>query len=373
MCSSLQKIRDRMFDVHIIGAGPAGSIAAITAAKKGKNILVSEEHSSAGAYSCCSGLLSRDGLQSLSEFIDYKKFIVNEMRGAIIDFSGEQIIIDARKPIGFVIDRPAFDRALAENAAAAGVQFEFRKRISMTSQFQSQNIIGADGPFSFVAEAFKFPRIGRFLSTLKANVKYKAGDSHMVEIFLSNEKFPGLFGWIIPHSERDAEIGVGVSLGKPVIDAFRHLLSMKKISKYEHLSGDVIPIAVRQKTAAAFKKYNVLLVGDAAGQVKSTTGGGIIFGGNCAKIAGSLADVPYQYESEWRKRFGADLFIHHLMRSYLDKRTDQEIAAIGANIKRLNLHYYLSRNGNMDMPLKMIKPELFLHLLNAFKKISTSF
>ena len=62
-----------MFDLHVVGAGPAGSFAAITALREGKNVLLSEEHKQVGVPSHCSGLVSASGLEQMSDVVDYKK------------------------------------------------------------------------------------------------------------------------------------------------------------------------------------------------------------------------------------------------------------------------------------------------------------
>ena len=99
--------------VHIIGAGPAGSIAAISAVRNGYDVLVSEDHNSAGEPANCSGLLSRDGLQSLSGFVDYRKSVINRIHGADIHLVDQKMCIRKNMPVGFVCDRSVLDKELA--------------------------------------------------------------------------------------------------------------------------------------------------------------------------------------------------------------------------------------------------------------------
>ena len=141
-------------DVHVVGGGPAGSIAAMAAVRTGFNVIVSEEHERSGTPSNCSGLFSKEGIESLMPFFDYRKFVLNRMKGAVINFSGEKVKISSGNVVGFVCDRERMDKEIAGNAESEGVKFEYCKRIN--GSYYSDNVIGADGPSSSVAGNFNF-------------------------------------------------------------------------------------------------------------------------------------------------------------------------------------------------------------------------
>ncbi|MEW6035748.1 MAG: NAD(P)/FAD-dependent oxidoreductase [Candidatus Micrarchaeota archaeon] len=350
-----------MAKIHVVGAGPAGSIAAISACRSGHDVIVSEEHAVSGLPENCSGLFSKDGLESLSGFMDYKRFVIRQMRGADIYLAGEKLAIRRDEAVGFVCDRAAIDQELAARAEAEGAAVNFGERV--TDSFRSDNIIGADGPLSSVARHFRFPKIARYAATLQATVPYRAAEPDIVEVFLSQSMFPGFFGWVIPHDEYCAELGVGVAMGQDLQEAWRGLLRRKGVpAALVKPRGASIPISVRRKTGIRAGRKNILLAGDAAGQVKATTGGGVIFGGNCAALAGKLATDPERYEREWRSRFGLDLSIHSALRTYLAGLGDAQLASLGRRLKKLNLDGYLSGHGHMDRPTRMIKPGLFKHI-----------
>ena len=353
-----------MYDLHVIGAGPAGSIAAIAAARAGRKVLMSEEHTCAGLPQHCSGLFSKDGLISLRDFFDYRKLVKNGINGAVIDFAGEKIEIKTRSQIAYVCDRAGLDAELAANAESEGVQIEYDEKI--TGNYKAGSIIGADGPFSHVANNFGFPRIAEYASTVQAYLKYRTETPDMVEVFLSNEKFPGFFGWIIPHDEELAEFGAGVALPNNVGNAWRSLLKMKNTSYNGDIKGAVIPIAVRSQTAKKVGKRNVLLVGDAAGHTKATTGGGVMIGGNCAKYAGLHSEKPWRYELEWKLRYGLDFRLHRFVHDYLASKSDSEMRQIGKAVKNSEIDRFLSQNGHMDRPTKMMRPQLLPHILRFF-------
>lgn len=354
--------------VHVIGAGPAGSIAAMSALRSGFDVVVSEEHPVSGIPENCSGLFSRDGLDSLKAFVDYRKLIINPVHGADIYFAGEKVSVRRKAPVAFVCGRSALDQALASRAGDEGAKISYGDRVK--DRFHADNIIGADGPLSSVARHFSFSRIRKYAATLQALVDYRCEDPNVVEVYLSNRRFPGFFAWVIPHDERTAALGIGVELPNKAFDAWKKLLKLKKIGNAPKPRGAIIPLEVRSSTAMRVGRKSVLLVGDAAGQVKSTTGGGVIFGGNCAALAGRYASNPFFYELEWRARYGLDLALHRLLHDYAASRPDSELASLGKRLKKLGWDDYLSKKGHMDSPTKMVGPEMAVRLLKSMAGVA---
>ncbi len=340
-----------MFDVHVIGAGPSGCFAAIEAANAGHSVKISEEHQKVGSPTNCSGLVSATGLRELSDFVDYRKCALNRIFGANIHCGGETMRVRRSEPAAFVIDRAHFDLLCAQAAESAGVQIQTGKRIS--GDFEAATIIGADGPASEVAKFFSFPRQPHFVSTFQGQFKYACPDPHSVEVYLSSD-FPGFFGWAIPQDESTALIGAGVRPPNSSKRAYDSLVRMLGSPRELSCSGFTIPTAVRPKTAGIFGGKKVLLAGDAAGQVKATTGGGIYFGASCGRIAGRLCQSPLEYEREWRRRHYPDLLIHRALRLWLDSAPRKLTEISFAAAKSLRIGQFLSAEGHMDRPSEML-------------------
>ena len=353
--------------LHVVGAGPAGSISAISALRSGHDVVVSEEHPRPGVPENCSGLFSKDGLESLSGFLDYRKAVVNKIRGADIFFAGEKLEVRKKVPVGFVCSRSELDSILAGTAEAEGADIRYGKRVR--NNYLANTIIGADGPTSSVAMNFGFGRISHYAATLQATVPYASENPDIVEVHLSSESFPGLFGWLIPRSADEAELGVGVSMPASPLAAWEKMLKMKNLP-WVRPRGWSIPLEARRKTALRTGKYSVLLAGDAAGQVKATTGGGVIFGGNCAVLAGKHAANPRMYELEWRLRYGTDLSIHKAVSNYLSSLSDDGLRALGAKLNRMECGKFLSNHGHMDKPTKMVGTGMITHFLKNIAGVS---
>ena len=352
-----------MFDVHVIGCGPAGSVCARELAKAGERVLVSEEHSKPGVPAQCSGLISVEGMESLG--IGYSKALLNTVTGARIHSPGAgEMTVGSGVPRAHVVDRPALDLLLADAAEAEGAKIETGRRASPHS-IRGRLVVGADGAGSSVAQWFGFPRITEFAACMQADFSGASmGDAKTLDMFLSNERFPGFFGWVIPTGKDGARAGMGAyldifSAGKPapVARLFERFLASGAVS--ELLSGarregslaGIIPMKPREATV----KGNALLVGDAAGQVKATTGGGVVFGTAAARIAAKCISSRNHsaYEAEWRSELGRDLSLHRRLRLFSNSLTDSRMASLFSMAKLLGAESFLNRFGDMDRPGRM--------------------
>ena len=347
-----------MPDVHIIGAGPSGSVAAIEALKTGHNVHISEEHSAAGLPVDCSGLVSKEGLESLSDLVDYRKYVINPIHGAEIDCAGKRLSISTSSPSAFVIDRSSFDAALASKAEKEGAKITYSQRV--TNGFASDVVVGADGPLSSVATRFAFPALERFVSTTRAFTRH-FGDPNTVKVYLSNEKFPGFFGWLIPHDEENAEIGVGIVLPCNSADAFSRLVSMLGVNGHSPPRSFMIPMKTRTETYKKKDGRHVMLVGDAAGQVKSVSGGGVAYGAACARLAGKLASSPFSYDGCWRRFHGKELDFHYRIHKAYSQMDDWAIRQAARVARLTGAENYLQKHGSMDRPTSLLGPQLIMH------------
>ncbi|MCX8197345.1 MAG: NAD(P)/FAD-dependent oxidoreductase [Candidatus Micrarchaeota archaeon] len=345
-----------MYDMHIVGGGPAGCFAGISAVQQGKKVLLSEEHKRIGEPEACSGLVSKSGLEALSSYVDYRKAKINEIKSAKIVCGKEEIIVRPKKESAVVICRKEFDRMAAERFVEEGGKLELGKKV--TRKFQARTVVGADGPASAIAEHFGFPRIEKYVATLQGEFSYRCQDKHQTELYFSSEHFPGFFGWIIPINEEEAKIGLGVRLPLHPLIYYKRFLSRLGIKEAKFSVSAVIPIQMRRQTAIERGGYRVALVGDAAGQVKATTGGGIFFGASCGILAGKYAQQPAKYESEWKKSYWLDLALHQQARAILDIWGGQPPSLLVRAAKMALFDELIEQEGKMDRWSQMVSPQL---------------
>jgi flavin-dependent dehydrogenase len=187
----------------------------------------------------------------------------------------------------------------------------------------------------------------------------------MVEVWFNQEIAKNFFSWVIPLSENRVRCGLATSMknGHETLSRFVEKRFNKEISTTIN-SGLVCTGGPIAKTAY----QGLLLVGDVAGQVKPTTGGGVVIGGLCAKIAGEisvkvLGEVGsfYDYEKEWRGKYGSELQTMLFLRNILNRLNDEQInSAFHAFIEE-GLEEKLTAliaEGDMDMQASIINEAL---------------
>ncbi|MFA6907481.1 MAG: NAD(P)/FAD-dependent oxidoreductase [Candidatus Micrarchaeia archaeon] len=347
-----------MADVHIVGAGPAGLFAGIAALREGKDALVSEEHKKVGEPEACSGLISKSGLEALRALagVDYSRAQINTIDSARIVCGKEEFVIKPKEETAVLVSRQELDSLAAEKFVQEGGSLRLGSKVS--GNFEAECVIGADGPASLVAERFGFPKIRTFVASMQGDFAYECEDAHCAALYLSSREFPGFFGWVIPKNGSEAKIGIGVSLpGHHPLAYYRRFLARLGVGgKPSHEFAAVIPTSVRAKTAMKAGKRSVLLAGDAAGQVKSTTGGGVFFGASCGFLAGRNAGEPEKYERAWRAQYGLDLALHSHLRAALDLAGGQPPAAMVSAAKAMFFEELLNERGKMDRWGGMLNP-----------------
>jgi geranylgeranyl reductase family protein len=357
------------YDCIVVGAGPAGAMAAKYAAINGARTLLIEEHASIGSPVQCTGLISTKALKECE--VREGIFILSKIRGAFVySPSGEEVCVRGKDVKAYVIDRKIFDRALVENAVDKGVDVLVRTRftglgagkISVVSngekkEIEGNVIIGADGIQSSVGRAAALPGCEMFLSGIQFEAPYIPKDPEYVEIFTGNEIAPGFFGWAVPFSGM-ARIGLAKNPGYPARNYLEKLLKHPIVSsrygggRTEHVVGG-IPLGPPRKTTTD----RVLLVGDAAGQVKPTSGGGVYMGAVCAKIAGGVAARAShkecglsEYEKKWRSAVGRELEIGMMIHKSIGKLSDENLNEFVAFLNKPDIRELMTEYGDMDHP-----------------------
>ncbi len=360
--------------IIVVGGGPTGLYSAYLLKKLNPNIIVTviEEHKVCGTPVCCSGLIDVSGYNKLKlkNNLVLKDFLVNKIYGADIFGPLEaKFNVSSKEIKAYVIDRSKFDLKIKELAENFGVEILNGKRViniknnfiefldletNETKELRYDFLIGADGPNSFVRKTF-FPEIKNqeFIHTYQVTVQ---GDfnKEKVSVFLSDFS-KGLFSWVVPESTSVARIGLGVYLGKNPKEMFNKFKEKYKI-KYEREIYECSGILPISKPIKNLVNGNVLLVGDAACFVKSTTGGGVNFGlASCEMAAKAINDRIKEFKdlklynkhlSVYRK----ELEIHYKIRKYFYSKNSFDQDKLLLKIIDAEIPKILEEHGNMDYP-----------------------
>jgi len=374
------------YDVVVAGAGPAGSAVARDVAKAGYKVLLLEEDVVVGKPVRCAGLVSPRTVELAGVGNDV---ILNEIKGAVVhSASGKQLSIGGDKLYALVIDRAAFDAELAEQAQQCGADLLLGTKLlhiekcngslrvhasgnGESVMVDTKLVVGADGAHSHVARYLGLPAPRETIVAVTGEAKLSPRKQDFVDVFVGASVAPGWFGWLIPTGNGVIRIGSGSTNGKTprqlldsLVDAFPKQL---KGVEFSSLRGGIIPLYSHRKTYGR----NILLVGDAACQVKPTTGGGIYTGlvgaKHCARTAIKALEADdfceeflSQYEVAWKGELGEELQRGLDLRRVLVDLRDGEIDWLLTLFGRNGLHGLISKYGDIDYPSPM-----FGHLLKA--------
>lgn len=327
--------------VLIVGGGPAGLTVAEYLSKKGFETLVFEEHSEIGVPDHCAGLIGYNGFKVLNIS---NNSILNTVRGAYIyPPSGlSPVIVSKKGTAGVVVDRRILDKEFAERAEKSGSKILLNTRVIEVStrkeyvKVKTSRNTFYTGDFLVIAEGY-VRRITRQLVNLDFRGSlpaiqlevsgFKDFNRDYVELFLGRKWSPGLFAWIIPLNEEVVRIGLAAE-NKPLV-RIKYLLK-----KHPAIKERASSIKVRKRvggivlTSGPSWKFSgklFLLVGDAAGHVKPTTGGGVVYGVLGARLAAHAISKfsPSTYPILWRRYFGRKFLYMKFVREFLNTVSDK--------------------------------------------------
>lgn len=379
---------DNHYNVAIIGAGPIGGYIASTLPKQIESVALIEQHTHIGKPVNCAGLITPRVFENFS--IPKKGIIQNEIKGAHIHSpSGETLTIGGDKIHALSINRTAFDsyfvstavskeRSLFLKEKALSIQTEKNKVELLTStkkKITCDCLIGADGPFSKVRDVCGFPQPKEYLRGIGAVVEGTSLDPHYVEIFVGRRIAPGFFAWMIPINKQGTQARIGLCIPKNIPQSpqyyydnlfkeFPTAAYLKKVQVIEKMGG-IIPLGPLSQTV----KEQILLVGDAAAQVKPTSGGGIYPGLLSARHCVESVNAAFSpssfsperltlYHQAWREDIGKELSLGmHFRRIYM-RLTDKDFDKYIQKFNHSSITKMITEKGDIDYPSLLLKPLL---------------
>lgn len=336
----------------VIGAGPVGSQVAFRLAALGYEVVVVEKKTEIGAPVCCTGIISQECFNWLA--LD-EAVVFRQANGArLLSPSGKSLRLWRPEPQVSIVDRPAFNAALARRAQSQGAEYRLNSPVmnvqvgasgvclelgtqgNRTESLQARAVVIAAGFASKLVGGLSLGKAGDFVIGSQAEVETMGVDE--VEVYFSEEIAPDFFAWLAPTSPGKALAGL-LSRRNPD-DYLRMLLARlsaqgKITSTKVGMTHGGIPLQPLARTYGE----RLVVVGTAAGQVKPTTGGGIYYGMLCADIAANhlnralksdnlSAENLSRYQREWRKRLGTELKIGYWARKLYERLSDHQIDQI---------------------------------------------
>jgi len=353
---------EHSFDIAVVGAGPAGAMAAKSAAERGRSVVLFERKQSVGMpVRCGEGV----GLKGVSASTELRKEWIKATISKVTLYSpsGYEVSIDQ---IGdsFILDRARMDSDLVTDAIAAGAQYlpgtpvlsihksEDSSWILHTGSksYKAPCIIAADGVESSIAHYAGID------STLKmkdictcafARIESRNIDQETIALYYGKNIAPGGYLWIFPRGGFTANVGLGILGTESSSGKARHLLTTfiqkhfpdTSIADF-HCGG--VPVGPWLKPLA---KNGVLVAGDAAHQVNAVNGGGIAYAMIAGNMAGETAAEAFtdsgfnqaclrNYEKKWARFHGKQQLRSYALKNMLIRFDDATMDNIAQSVKR---------------------------------------
>lgn len=377
-------MRER-YDLIIVGAGAAGNAVA----KDVDNIetLVIEKRKVIGEPAECAGLISRKTLELLNLNPEDVDFVQNKIFGAYIHSpKGNTYRIGGDKLHAFAIDRGKFDRFMAKLAQDRGIKYLLDTKVEKITrindkitvktgdgEFEANVVIGADGIDSIVRRTFFDQEPEEILFGIGAEVEGINIDPKYVHVFFGGKLAPGFFAWIIPTDKNGKKARAGLCTSYPqdkspktlLHNLFNYPTTRPFLEDTEIISviAGRIPLGYAKRSAT----NNIILIGDAAFQVKPLSGGGIYPIAEAAKICVDVLGEAFErgdfserilkrYHDRWSEKLKKEILFGLWVRKRYRNMKDEDIEKFLSYLEREDILEIINRHGDMDHPSKLIFP-----------------
>ena len=382
------------YDIIVVGAGPAGSMAARFAAEQGVSVLMLEKDRDVGYPVRCGEAISKAGVE---EFItpDPKWIAATISKFSFNAPDGTEVILDFGEA-GYVLERRIFDYELARTAADAGAEILTRAYVNglifgdgkvsgvkyeyqgEQKELKSKVVIAADGVESRVGRwaglttHIDFRDMESAVQITAANIPV---DQNTLYFYFGQDYAPQGYFWIFPKGDKKANIGLGVS---GLIGKKKSALSFLNdfMERYYPAAPVLTTIAGGVPCSTTLDKISapgIMLVGDAARQVNPLSGGGIASGMIGGSIAGRIAaeavkmnkpDYVLSYDKAWGDRLGKRHVTFDKIKNGIYNFSDEKFNKIAHAVNKLP--YEKRTLGKVFTTALINQPSLLLDVARVF-------
>jgi len=375
-----------MRDVIVVGGGPSGLNAAARLAADGFDVELLEAKSKIGQHVICTGIVGREAFKEFELSGDSILHTIQRIR--VHSPQGDSIEYEHPTPFACVVSRYRFDNHLAEKARRRGaeirvgyrvqdlsiqpdrVDLKVRNSAGSVSRRSSRVVMIATGINYFLHHRLGLGIPKDFLSGVQAELEFDQLDC--TQVFLGRKVAWGAFGWAVPIGGR---VRVGLMTEGDAESHFNRLLEKWRPRNSLEKSRDLVQYkAIAQGLVSKTFGERILAVGEAAGQVKTTTGGGIYFGLLCSSIAVDVLKECFrasdfsesamsEYEKRWKKRLRKEIRLGYQARKLCARLSDAQIDRLFRIARNDGVIPMIREQGNFDwhgeLTIKLLRRVLF--------------
>lgn len=360
-----------MYDVVIVGGGPAGLYAADCIARQGWSVAIFEEHQEIGQPVHCTGILAKEAFRRFA--LPQTPVFAEHSAARFHSPSGNGLSYQTDSPEAVLIDRRRFDSSLAAQARANGAQIFLDARVSQVQrsadgvmlsttrgEFGGKLVILATGAAYHLHRSLGLPLPKQFIHTAQAEADFPWSEE--IELYFGTTVAPGSFAWIVPfqnHGHTKARIGLMAT--KEAEHAFTRFVQSQPVAsrvganQMVRLRRRPIPVTPLSQTFAT----RTLVVGDAAGLTKPTTGGGIYYSLLSAELAAETAHQALtredysaehlsHYQRTWQTHCGREFWWGRWFRRHAERFTDAQIDEAFQLVARSSLTHLIRQRATFN-------------------------
>ena len=390
------------YDAVVVGAGPVGSTISYYLAQNGLNVAIIERKKQIGYPLQCAGILSRH-IFEINELPD--EVILNSVKGAFLHTQNHILNVEKEEDVAYVIDRIGYDQFLLNRAVDSGVELINRKAIDVNAEegityfsngefITSRVIVACDGHNSGISSAIgnvqrSFQASQMLVSIDEKNMngfrKSKKDINDYVDTYLFEEILPG-FLWIIPIRNNRYRIGLFSNQSHKQQNEFltnflNENFDYEILEKYKGF----IPIYNNKNNIV---KERVILIGDAASQVKPTSGGGLLIAFDSCGIASKYIKEAIEkddvkilngYEEEFNRKYSKEFSYQFKVQNTLNLLNNNDLDYLFEKLRENDCERIISEYGDMDnqsgLVKEFIKRGLIFKIIPTFlfKKVTNIF
>jgi geranylgeranyl reductase family protein len=356
------KNHENTYDAIVAGGSVSGLLAAREMSSRGMNVIVLEDDHEIGTPEHCGGVVSQKGLEALG-IIPRIKTLENEIKRAIIRTPNRKLEIDSHNQRVIVIDRRSFDKELAFQAQSFGAEINTSSTVLKNTFEDGIFKVKVKGGVELYGKYFVDARgVGPLINKGRRSVlpsgQYEVYAPWIIkdtiEVIFDANLYPGFFAWVIPTGEGKGKVGVAgrnINPNESINDFLK-----KRGKPYSIIRKIYAPIWI-DGYVNPFSRGKNVTVGDAAGQTKPTTAGGIFTGGMGGIFAGRAISNSHnendeernleRYEDNWISQFGKEFDRLKLMRGILERLDNKSLDKIFSGISQNTLDK-ISDAGDFD-------------------------